>query len=71
MVDKNGPVLIEANCRVMGSSAPSGFLDKVFGYHETEVILNSMLDKGIPPQIPGAALQAPAQGLCQGFFGGL
>ena len=45
MVDKNGPVLIEANCRVMGSSAPSGFLDKVFGYHETEVILNSMLDK--------------------------
>lgn len=45
MVDKNGPVLIEANCRVMGSSAPSGFLDKVFGYHETEVILNSMLGK--------------------------
>lgn len=45
MVDEKGPVLIEANCRVMGGSAPSGFLDKVFGYHETEVILNSMLDK--------------------------
>ena len=44
MIDKNGPVLIEVNCRVMGSSAPSGFLDRVFGYHETEVILNSMLD---------------------------
>lgn len=45
MLDEKGPVLIEANCRVMGSSAPSGYLDKVFGYHETEVILNSMLDK--------------------------
>ena len=45
MIDKKGPVLIEANCRVMGGSAPSDFLDKVFGYHETEVILNSMLDK--------------------------
>ena len=44
MIDKNGPILIEANCRVMGGSAPAGFLDKVFGYHETEVILNSMLD---------------------------
>lgn len=45
MIDKNGPVLIEANCRVMGGSTPAGYLDKVFGYHETEVILKSMLDK--------------------------
>lgn len=44
MIDKSGPVLIEANCRVMGGSMPAGFLDRVFGYHETEVILNSMLD---------------------------
>ena len=44
MIDENGPVLIEANCRVMGGSTPAGFLDKVFGYHETDVVLDSMLD---------------------------
>lgn len=44
MIDEKGPVLIEVNCRVMGGSAPVGFLDKVFGYHETDVILESMLD---------------------------
>ena len=44
MIDEKGPVLIEVNCRVMGGSAPSDFLDKVFGYHETDVILESMLD---------------------------
>lgn len=44
MIDETGPVLIEANCRVMGGSAPSGFLDKVFGYHETDIILDCMLD---------------------------
>ena len=45
MIDKDGPVLIEANCRVLGGSAPPDFLDKVFGYHETDIILDSMLDK--------------------------
>ncbi len=63
MIDKNGPVLIEANCRVMGSSAPSGFLDKVFGYHETEVILNSMLDKEYHRKF----LQRPYKPLRKGY----
>ena len=44
MIDGKGPVLIETNCRVMGGSVPSGFLDKVFGYHETGVVLDCMLD---------------------------
>jgi len=44
MIDEKGPVLIEVNCRVMGGSAPIDFLDKVFGYHETDVILECMLD---------------------------
>ena len=44
MIDEKGPVLIEVNCRVMGGSAPIDFLDKAFGYHETDVILESMLD---------------------------
>ncbi len=44
MIDEEGPVLIEANCRVMGGSAPAGFLDKVFGYHETDIVLDCMLN---------------------------
>ena len=44
MIDSEGPVLIEANCRVMGGSAPVDFLEKVFGHHETDIILDSMLD---------------------------
>ena len=44
MIDADGPVLIEANCRVMGGSAPVEFLEKVLGHHETDVILDCMLD---------------------------
>lgn len=44
MVDEKGPVLIEVNCRVMGSSTPKGFLDRIFGYHETDIVLDCMLD---------------------------
>ena len=44
MSDEKGPVLIEVNCRVMGGSVPSGFLDKIFGHHETDVILDCLLD---------------------------
>lgn len=44
MIDEKGPVLIEANCRVMGGSAPRGFLDRIFGYHETDIVLDCMLD---------------------------
>ena len=44
MIDEKGPVLIEVNCRVMGGSAPAVFLDKVTGHHETDVILDCMLD---------------------------
>ena len=44
MIDEKGPVLIEVNCRVMGGSAPMGFLDRVFGHHETDVVLDCMLD---------------------------
>lgn len=62
MVDKEGPVLIEANCRVMGGSVPSGFLDRVFGYHETGVALDCMLDGGYHE----AFLRRPYQPLTKG-----
>lgn len=43
-VDKYGPVLIEANCRVVGASMPYYFLDKVWGHHETNLVLQSFLN---------------------------
>ena len=67
MVDKNGPVLIEANCRVMGGSAPAGYLDKVFGYHETEVILKSMLDKEYHHKFRQQPYNPPRKGYYKDF----
>ena len=67
MIDEDGPVLIEANCRVMGGSAPSGYLDKVFGYHETEVILNSMLDKKYHEAFRQKAYKPLRQGYTKDF----
>ena len=63
MIDEKGPVLIEVNCRVMGGSAPAGFLDKVFGYHETDVVLDCMLDDEYHKNF----LQKPYQPLRKGY----
>ena len=43
MVDENGPVLIEVNCRPCGGNMPAKFLDKIAGHHETDAILDSYL----------------------------
>ena len=45
MVDEKGPVLIEVNCRPMGCSMPSEYLDLIFGQHETDTMLDSYLDE--------------------------
>ena len=44
MIDKDGPVLIEANCRCMGSSFPAAYGDAIYGHHETDLALDSYLD---------------------------
>jgi len=44
MVDENGPVLIEVNCRPMGASFDAEFLDRIFGHHETDCTLDSYLN---------------------------
>lgn len=44
MVDDNGPVLIEVNCRPMGGNMPIKFLDLISGQHETDSILDSYLN---------------------------
>ena len=43
MIDENGPVLIEVNCRPCGGSMPADFLDRISGQHETDSILDSYL----------------------------
>ena len=43
MIDENGPVLIEVNCRPCGGGMPADFLDRISGQHETDSILDSYL----------------------------
>ena len=43
MIDDNGPVLIEVNCRPCGGDMPAKFLDRISGQHETDSILDSYL----------------------------
>ncbi len=43
MIDSNGPVLIEVNCRPNGCTMPAEFIDKISGQHETDSILDSYL----------------------------
>ena len=47
----------------MGGSTPSGFLDKVFGYHETGVVLDCMLDSDFHRDF----LQKPYRPLRKGY----
>lgn len=44
MIDKDGPVLIEANCRPMGAGMPASFTEQIFGHHETDTLLDSYLN---------------------------
>ena len=43
MIDDKGPVLIEVNCRPCGANMEPPFLDRIFGQHETDSILDAYL----------------------------
>ncbi len=43
MVDENGPVLVEVNCRPCGGTLAPDFLDRISGQHETDSILDAYL----------------------------
>ena len=43
IVDDKGPVLIEVNCRPMGGAMGKDFVEKIYGHHETDVILDAYL----------------------------
>jgi hypothetical protein len=44
MVDKDGPVLIEVNCRPMGGGLERRYSELISGQHETDSALDSYLD---------------------------
>lgn len=68
MMDEKGPVLIEVNCRVMGGSVPAGFLDKVFGYHETDVVLDCMLDDEVHKEFLKKPYHPRKKGYVKDFY---
>ena len=43
MIDEDGPVLIEVNCRPCGANMPAEYLDQISGQHETDSILDAYL----------------------------
>lgn len=43
MIDEDGPVLIEVNCRPCGANMPAEYLDRISGQHETDSILDAYL----------------------------
>ena len=44
MLDEEGPVLMEVNCRICGGDMTMDFLDTQFGHHETNRSLEAYLD---------------------------
>ena len=44
MVDDDGPVLIEVNCRPSGGNMDAEYLDRISGQHETDSILDAYLN---------------------------
>ena len=44
IVDENGPVLIEVNCRPRGGNLDADYLNMIFGHHETDCSLDSYLN---------------------------
>ncbi len=43
MIDDDGPVLIEVNCRPSGCHMDADYLDRISGQHETDSVLDSYL----------------------------
>ena len=44
MIDDDGPVLIEVNCRPMGCTMRDEYLDLMYGQHESDAMLDAYLD---------------------------
>ena len=64
MVDENGPVLVEVNCRPCGGTLAPEFLDRISGQHETD----SILDAYLKPELFKLKLRTPYRLLAKGVI---
>lgn len=64
MMDEKGPVLIEVNCRPMGSSLRADYMDKIWGHHETDLALDAYLH----PEAFLASIHAPYRTMSNGMM---
>lgn len=67
MMDKDGPVLIEVNCRPMGADLPADFLDIISGQHETDTVLDAYLKPKIFQQKLNKKYEIYAYGVIKHF----
>ncbi len=67
MMDKDGPVLIEVNCRPMGADLPADFLDIISGQHETDTVLDAYLKPKIFQQKLNKKYELYAYGVIKHF----
>lgn len=64
MIDEKGPVLIEANCRVIGNHMSAEYMDRMLGHHETDLLLDAYLH----PDAFAAHINDPYRPLSKGFM---
>ncbi len=64
MIDEEGPVLIEANCRVIGNHMCAEYMDRMLGHRETDVLLDACLH----PEAFAAHINDPYRPLAKGFM---
>ncbi len=64
MIDEEGPVLIEANCRVIGNHMSAEYMDRMLGHHETDLLLDAYLH----PAAFAAHINDPYRPLAKGFM---
>lgn len=68
MIDEQGPVLIEVNCRPAGLSMKAEYLDMIFGQHDTDSILDSYLNPERFKEQRKRIYNPPAHGIVKLFI---
>lgn len=68
MIDENGPVLIEVNCRPCGGTLAPEFLDRISAQHETDSILDAYLKPKIFNQKRTKPYRLFAKGVIKDFI---
>ena len=68
MIDENGPVLVEVNCRPCGGTLESDFLDRISGQHETDSILDAYLKPNLFNLHRGRPYRLFAKGVIKDFI---